>query len=309
MVRGSDGTRLAHKPPPVFEEGPMTPRETEAHARILIDDELRQAGWDPSDMSMVQTEAPAVLPERPGPLVDRLRAQPFETHAPAYDLVAAAGDFGPDRLVGKEGDEIGWAPVPSSVRLTRDHFVARVEGRSMEPAIPDGAWCLFRADRGGSRDGKRVLVWHRGCTDPALGGEFSVKRYASRKAADSGSAGAWRHREIRLEPLNPDPEFQPLVFSRKPRAIYASSANSSRFSTWTRPATAPPPAAAGPTTFSTTVAVVRWPSSRPSGTRSTPTWPSSKLSRTRRPSKRRSSSSPTANRSTSGTGRTTTRAR
>ena len=189
----------------------MTPRETEADARIVIDDELKQAGWDLADRSMVATEAPVVMPERSDPLVDRLGARPFETHAPAYDLVAAAGDFGPDRLVGKDGDEIGWVPVPSSIRLTRDHFVARVEGRSMEPAIPDGAWCLFRADRGGSREGKRVLVWHRGCTDPALGGEFSVKRYTSKKAGDGD--GTWRHREVRLEPLNPDPAFRPLVFS------------------------------------------------------------------------------------------------
>lgn len=191
----------------------MTRRETEADARIVIDDLLKQAKWDLADKSMVATEAPAVMSDRPDPLVDRLGARPFETHAPAYDLVAAAGDFGPDRLVGKEGDEIGWAPVPSSVRLTRDHFVARVEGRSMEPAISDGAWCLFRADRGGSREGKRVLVWHRGCTDPALGGEFSVKRYMSKKAADGDGDGTWRHREIRLEPLNPDPAFRPLVFS------------------------------------------------------------------------------------------------
>lgn len=94
----------------------MTPRETEAYARIVIDDLLQQAGWDPSDKSMVATEAPAVLPERPDPLVDRLGARPFETHAPAYDLVAAAGDFGPDRLVGKEGDESCEGPSQDSPR-------------------------------------------------------------------------------------------------------------------------------------------------------------------------------------------------
>ena len=60
----------------------------------------------------------------------------------------------------------GWDPA--------DKFVARVEGRSMEPTIPDGSYCLFRAERGGTREGKLGLVWHRGCTDPALGGEFSV---------------------------------------------------------------------------------------------------------------------------------------
>ena len=189
----------------------MTLRETEADARIVIDDLLRQAGWDPSDKSMVATEVQAAPAAGWGVVVDRSRARPFETHAPVYDLTAAAGAFGPDLAVGSAGDEIGWAPVPHSVRLMRDHFVARVEGRSMEPTIADGSWCLFRADRGGSRVGKTVLVWHRGCTDPALGGEFSVKRYASEKTA--AVDGTWRHREIRLEPLNPDPAFRPLVFT------------------------------------------------------------------------------------------------
>jgi type I restriction enzyme R subunit len=190
------------------EDHPVTPRETEADARIAIDDLLRQAGWDPRDKSLVATEVPAAGPRA---LVDRSRARPYETHAPAYELAAAASAFGADRTVGSVGDEIGWAPVPGSVRLTRDHFVARVEGRSMEPTIPDGSWCLFRADRGGSRDGKMVLVWHRGSTDPNLGGEFSVKRYKSQKNA--APDGTWHHSEIRLEPLNPDPAFRPLVFT------------------------------------------------------------------------------------------------
>ena len=34
----------------------MSPRETEADARIAIDGLLRQAGWDPLDKSMVATE-------------------------------------------------------------------------------------------------------------------------------------------------------------------------------------------------------------------------------------------------------------
>lgn len=188
----------------------MNPRETEADARIVIDDLLRQAGWDPRDKSMVATEVKASTTAT-GALVDRSRARPFETHAPAYDLTAAAGAFGPDLVVGAAGDEIGWAAVPHSVHITRDHFAARVQGRSMEPAIADGSWCLFRAERGGSRVGRTVLVWHRGCTDPALGGEFSVKKYASQKTAAGDDA--WRHREIRLEPLNPAPEFRPLVFT------------------------------------------------------------------------------------------------
>ena len=160
---------------------------------------------------MVGTEVQAASSSAGTEIVDRVGARPFETHAPVYGLVAAAGKFSPDQTVGTEYDEIGWMAVPDRIRLTRDHFVARVEGRSMEPTIPDGTYCLFRADRGGTREGKLVLVWHRSCTDPALGGEFSVKKYSSTKAAEPDGA-SWSHREIRLQPLNPDPAFEDLVF-------------------------------------------------------------------------------------------------
>ena len=56
-----------------------------------------------------------------------------------------------------------------------------------------------------------MLVWQRGIADPALGGEFSVKKYESTKAASTD--GDWSHREIRLKPLNPDPAFCDLVFT------------------------------------------------------------------------------------------------
>lgn len=189
----------------------MTLGHSEADARIAIDERLRQAGWDLRDKSMVGTEIRTVDSSAADAVVDRSRARPFETHAPLFDLVAAAGTFGPDRTVGAAGDEIGWVPVPESVRLTPEHFVAKVSGRSMEPIIPDGAHCLFRTERGGTRQGKLVLVWQRGVVDPALGGEFSVKKYESTKAASV--AGDWSHHEIRLKPLNPDPAFHELVFT------------------------------------------------------------------------------------------------
>lgn len=178
----------------------MTHRDSEADARIAIDDLLRAAAWAPRDKSQVGTEILASPSEHRPQIATRAEARPFDTHAPVYDLSTAAGAFGSDRNVGATTDEVGWMAVPSHVRLTRDHFVAQVVGRSMEPTIPDGAHCLFHADRGGSREGRLVLVWHRGCIDPALGGEFSVKRYRSTKVV--GADGSWSHREIRLEPLN-----------------------------------------------------------------------------------------------------------
>lgn len=189
----------------------MNRHERETDARIAIDELLQQSGWNPTDKSMVGTEVPVTSSQSAVGLVDRSQARAFQVHAPVYDLLAAAGNFGPDRAVGLDSEELGWMPVPNHVRLTRDHFVARVEGRSMEPTIPDGSYCLFRAERGGTREGKLVLVWHRGCTDPALGGEFSVKKYTSTKT-EVPDDGSWSHREIRLQPLNPDPAYSDLVF-------------------------------------------------------------------------------------------------
>ncbi len=78
-------------------------------------------------------------------------------------------------------------------------FVARVVGRSMEPLIPDGSLCVFRHGVVGSRQGKLLLIQNSGAS--ASGGEFTVKRYTSRKTA---SEEGWRHERIRLEPLNPE---------------------------------------------------------------------------------------------------------
>ncbi|MBI4700490.1 MAG: S24 family peptidase [Deltaproteobacteria bacterium] len=87
-------------------------------------------------------------------------------------------------------------------------LVAQVAGKSMEPAIPDGAHCLFRAPVEGPRQGKTVLVQLRDATDPETGQRYTVKRYESEKAKQGES---WRHDRITLKPVNPD--FEPIVLT------------------------------------------------------------------------------------------------
>jgi len=87
-------------------------------------------------------------------------------------------------------------------------FVAQVVGKSMEPAIPDGSYCLFAAPVAGTRQGKTVLVQLRDATDPETGERYTVKRYESEKTQDGDS---WRHAQITLKPVNPD--FQPIVLT------------------------------------------------------------------------------------------------
>ncbi|MCY1551877.1 hypothetical protein D9M68_882390 [compost metagenome] len=86
-------------------------------------------------------------------------------------------------------------------------FVAQVVGRSMEPLVSDGSYCLFRPVPAGSRQGRKLLIWHAGVADTETGGEYTLKVYSSEKTA--GDDGEWQHERITLKPLNP--EYQPLV--------------------------------------------------------------------------------------------------
>ena len=58
-----------------------------------------------------------------------------------------------------------WVPAPEGMRLSPDLFVAHVDGRSMEPRIPDGSLNLFRLHPAGSRQGKILLIERFGVLD------------------------------------------------------------------------------------------------------------------------------------------------
>ena len=133
-------------------------------------------------------------------------SQRYVACAPLVPLEAAAGAFGDPQQV-EDGDWT-WVEIDSGRRLRPGMFVARVAGRSMEPAIPDGAWCLFAAPVSGTRQGRTVLVQLRDAVDPETGARYTVKRYESEKRRDGDS---WRHAAVRLHPLNPD--FEPIVLA------------------------------------------------------------------------------------------------
>jgi SOS-response transcriptional repressor LexA len=130
----------------------------------------------------------------------------YRTCVPFLTLKVAAGAFSVPQHVEDDGWE--WIAVDVKRPLRPGMFVAQVIGKSMEPAIPDGAYCLFAAPVTGTRKGKTVLVQLRDSADPETGERYTVKRYESEKAKDGDS---WHHVRISLKPVNP--EFQAIVLS------------------------------------------------------------------------------------------------
>lgn len=155
-----------------------------------------RTGTDSSTASPSGTGSIDLLP-------DVAAAERFSTHLPVFSLAAAAGGFGDAKVV----RPLGWTKVALGRALDQDMFVAKVVGSSMEPTIRNGSWCVFRRERGGTRDGKVVLVQSRHLSDPESGEQYTVKRYRSEK--ELFPDGTWRHRKIVLTPDNR--EFAEIV--------------------------------------------------------------------------------------------------
>jgi len=140
------------------------------------------------------------------PALQIVRPRPedrYVTCVPLVALQAAAGAFSDLQHV--EDGDWEWVEINSRHRLRPGMFVAQVVGKSMEPAIPNGSYCLFAAPVAGTRQGKTVLVQMRDSTDPETGERYTVKRYESAKAPAEES---WIHAKITLKPNNPD--FSPI---------------------------------------------------------------------------------------------------
>lgn len=133
------------------------------------------------------------------------KVKPYENAVPLYDLEVAAGEFSEPQQV----DDFDWVELPDSFLPQKGHFVARVVGESMNKRIPDGSWCLFKENPGGSRNNKIVLVQHRDIQDQDTGSTYTVKLYSSEKI-DNGDE--WRHSKIVLKPDSYKEGYRDLEF-------------------------------------------------------------------------------------------------
>jgi type I restriction enzyme R subunit len=137
-------------------------------------------------------------------LVDCRPEDRYTACVPLVPLRVAAGAFSDPQHI--EDEDWAWVALSTRHRLRAGMFVAQVIGKSMEPAIPDGSYCLFAAPVTGTRQGKTVLVQLRDGADPETGERYTVKRYESEKATGEDS---WRHTKIILKPFNP--RFAPII--------------------------------------------------------------------------------------------------
>ena len=84
-------------------------------------------------------------------LIRRVVEQRYPDHAVLGEEFGESG----------EGEQEGWVRTPPNMRLTGGMFARQIVGRSMEPLIPDGAICAFRAPVTGSRQGRLSVVFKR----------------------------------------------------------------------------------------------------------------------------------------------------
>jgi hypothetical protein len=77
----------------------------------------------------------------------------------------------------------------------------------MNKKIPNGSYCLFKQDDGGSRNGKIVLAESTHIHDSEFGSGYTVKEYHSIKKMEEDQ---WSHLSILLKPLSYDPEFNEI---------------------------------------------------------------------------------------------------
>ena len=127
--------------------------------------------------------------------------KPYVNAVPLVDISAAAGGFS-DLQIHRDFD---WVELPFTIAAKEGHFVCKVVGESMNKIIPNGSYCLFRQDQGGTRNGKTVLVESIYVQDSDFGSGYTVKEYHSEKKIDEEG---WKHDSITLKPLSTDDQYE-----------------------------------------------------------------------------------------------------
>jgi DUF2075 family protein/DNA replication protein DnaC len=129
--------------------------------------------------------------------------KPYVNSIPLVDISAAAGNFSDLQ----SHSELTWVEPPFNISVKKGNFICKVVGDSMNKIIPNGSYCLFKQDDGGSRNGKIVLVESTNIHDSEFGSGYTVKEYHSKKNI---STDQWSHQTIILKPLSDRAEYSEI---------------------------------------------------------------------------------------------------
>lgn len=161
----------------------------------------------PASAVVPRPEASVVaLDARPFNLLPARDVRPWENAVPVIDLEIAAGDFSDAQSL--EEDAIEWAALPDHLRIRPGMFIAQVVGESMNRRIRNGAWALFSADPGGTRQGRIVLAERSELGDAEDSGRYTLKIYDARKAE---TADGIEYQSVMLRPDSTDPRHAPIA--------------------------------------------------------------------------------------------------
>lgn len=153
------------------------------------------------ELDKFDSEQESDLPFR---VLDESEVKPYVNSVPKFDIKIAAGSFSQEQWI----DDCEWVKLPEPFSPKEGYFVAQVIGESMNRKIPNGSWCLFRANVVGSRSGKTVLVQHRDIQDIDNGGQYTVKTYYSKKIP---TEDGWQHQQITLLPETDRDGYEPII--------------------------------------------------------------------------------------------------
>jgi ATP-dependent helicase YprA (DUF1998 family) len=194
----------------LYDEGAMT-RHFRRLAGYLNKPELRERlradpAWFVAPSAVESTSASVAGQAR----IRVINPRPEERYVrclPLIPLDEKEGLLGDPQKIGLDSYWDKWVVVETGRSLRPGMFVAQVLGKSMEPVIADGAYCLFASPVNGPREGKVVVVHLRGQYSPGSGERHVIRRYESEQA--QGGDSPWRRFKVTLHSANH--EFNPIV--------------------------------------------------------------------------------------------------
>jgi DUF2075 family protein/Cdc6-like AAA superfamily ATPase/SOS-response transcriptional repressor LexA len=134
------------------------------------------------------------------------QVKPYVNAVPLVDFFVAAGNFSDPQF----HESLEWIELPFNISARPGYFVCKVVGESMNKKIPNGSYCLFKQDEGGSRNEKIVLVESDSIGKAEDGSAYTVKQYSSEKKVDGDE---WSHESITLKPLSYNKKYQNIELS------------------------------------------------------------------------------------------------